>query len=231
MESGWIDVVVFAAIAGFLWLRLRKTLGETNDNAPPPLELPKVFSQKPTDILPQMPAALRGNMAEAWGSMLPNFNIVANATAHQQLGAVFAAHPSFDPIAFLEGAKRALPLIVQAYVAQDNAVLDKLLAPALATEFKAKIASRLALGETYHAQVHHVKKATIAGAQVDSAHIFITGDFISEESITRHNAQGIVINHADGHKQDIYDSWQFVQPISSDTNIWQLHTIFDDIEG
>lgn len=231
MDSGWIDVVVFAAIAGFLWLRLRKTLGETSDNALPPLELPKAFSQKPADILPQMPAALRGNMAEAWGTMLPNFNIVASATAHQQLGAVFAVNQNFDPIAFLEGAKRALPLIVQAYVAQDNNVLDKLLVPTLATEFKEKIITRQTLGETYHAQVHNVKKATIAGAQVEGAHIFITVDFISEESITRHNAQGIVINHADGRKQDIYDSWQFVQPISSDTNIWQLHTIFDEIEG
>jgi predicted lipid-binding transport protein (Tim44 family) len=145
MNNGWIDVLVFAAIAGFLWLRLRKSLGETKEGGPPPLDLPQIFSNQPIATPPNDVAnhvthdvaddELAAKTPPALRDQLPNYNVVSSATAHQQLGALLSVYQAFNPLEFLSGAKRALPLIVHAYAAGDQTVLDKLLVADVAKDF------------------------------------------------------------------------------------------------
>ena len=216
MANGWVDVLVFAAIAGFLWLKLRKSLGETKEGGPKPIDLPKIFSGQPTapttndvadDAVTAMPLVLR--------DQLPNYNVVSSATAHQQLLAMLGVYAGFNPLEFLAGAKRALPLIVHAYAAGDQPMLDKLLVGDLAQNFAQKIAARTT---PYNAYVHEVKKATIAGAKADNGQALITVDFVSVETINNQP------------KKDVHDTWTFVKNITDDNNIWLLHTIHDAIE-
>lgn len=218
--SGYLDILIFAVIAGVLLYRLRSVLGERDDEDPPsrpPIQVMDEAKNIPNqDVLP---AAVN---APHWANGLANFEWVATATAYHQLVPLAAIDPQFHPGDFLEKAKKAFIMVLAAYSEGNKNVMDMLLSPVLAEAFMAQFEKRKASGETYHVVLHAVKSALIAGAHMDGTMVELAVDFIAEQSITHKDAQGLFIADHDGRRRTTKDRWVFARDVRGGDIVWRV---------
>jgi predicted lipid-binding transport protein (Tim44 family) len=217
------DIVLFAVIAGVLLYRLRSVLGERSEDDPPPFVM-KPTTQPVETVAASMPvneAPVSGALPN-WATALPNFDLVATATAHHQLGPFAAVDPIFHPSDFLEKAKKAFAMVLTAYSEGNKNTLEFLLSASLFTAFRNQIDARAVEKETYHIQLHGIKKAIISGARLDGTMGEITVDFTAEQTVTHKNAEGQFLGEGDGKRRLTHDRWTFARDLRSQDPVWRL---------
>ena len=199
------EIIIFAAVAGFLLVRLRSVLGRRTGTekrvdpfaprpAPPPR--PSPFAA---------PGTSQGPVIE--GQATP----VANAPAPTKTpgdGAIKTADPSFDESAFLKGARAAFTIVVNAFAAGDVAALRPLLAPDVFDSFVGAIKARG--GSKLPSPLVGIKSAEIVDSAIEGATALVTVKFVSDQ-----NAEG---NAVDEH----VDSWTFSRPVRTRDPNWTL---------
>ncbi len=131
MENNFqfLDIILFAAIAGFLLFRLRSVLGRRTGNE---RRRPDPFAPKPAAAPPSPFNAAAPAIAAP----------PAAAPGKEGLAALQAADPGFNPDAFLAGVRNAFDLVVKAFAAGDTAALKPLLSPDVLAAFSEAIRAR-----------------------------------------------------------------------------------------
>ena len=199
-------IIVFAAIAGFLLLRLRSVLGRRTGTekridpfaprpAPPSRSSP--FAQ---------PGAAQGPVIEGQATPVPDRPQAAAKTPGAS--AVKAADPAFDESQFLKGARGAFEIVVNAFAAGDVAALKPLLSPDVLDSFAGAIKARG--GGKQPSPLIAIKNAEIVESAVEGATALVTVKFVSDQH--REN------NAAEEH----VDHWTFSRPIKSRDPNWTL---------
>ncbi|MGH6973220.1 MAG: Tim44/TimA family putative adaptor protein, partial [Stellaceae bacterium] len=202
------EIIVFAAVAGFLLVRLRSVLGRRTGTekridpfaprpAPPPR--PSPFAA------PAAPDASQGPVIE--GHATP----VANAPAAAKTpgaGAIKAADSSFDESTFLKGARGAFEIVVNAFAASDVGALRPLLAPNVLDSFVGAIKARG--GSKLPSPLVSIKSAEIVDSAIEGATALVTVKFVSEQ-----NAAG---NAGEEH----IDGWTFSRSLRTRDPNWTL---------
>src|SRR5579862_2569299 len=117
--SQYIDIILFAMIAGFLVLRLRSVLGRRtgSERRRDPFPRPVAPPLKPQAVAPPR---------EWSAAAAPGAAPVADAVADGLLR-IKRADTAFEANAFLQGARAAFEMIVHAFAAGDKAALRPLL--------------------------------------------------------------------------------------------------------
>src|SRR5579864_1361893 len=199
------EIIIFAAVAGFLLLRLRSVLGRRTGTekridpfAPPPAPPPR-----PSPFV--APGASQGPVIE--GQAMPVANAPAAAKA-PGAGAIKTADSSFDESAFLKGARGAFEIVVNAFAAADVAALKPLLAPDVLDSFVGAIKARG--GTKLPSPLVSIKTAEIVESAVEGATALVTVKFVSEQ-----NAEGNAVEeHVDG--------WTFSRSLRARDPNWTL---------
>jgi predicted lipid-binding transport protein (Tim44 family) len=215
MMTGYWDIVIFAVIAVVLLWRLRSVFGARNETDPPPVAnpynvvkpLPEKEETKTATMVEGTPTSQAASPVN-WSGNLPNYDIVASATAHHRLIPFAAVAPDFRPDDFIDKAKKAFGLIVNAFAAGDKKTLEFLLSPALYKIFCDQIDARQP-GDTYQAQLIGIKSAMITDAQLDGTQGLVTVDFRAEQSILHKRADNTIVDRLDGTKRTHLDRWVF----------------------
>jgi predicted lipid-binding transport protein (Tim44 family) len=201
----FFDILLFAAIAGFLVLRLRSVLGrrtgleQRRDPFTPP---PQIV---PPQIVPP-PAAASGNGAPAGGG----------------LAAVKAADPGFAEAAFLQGARGAFQIIVNAFAAGDTSALQPLLSREVFDSFATAIRARSVAREKLETTLVTIKAADIADAAVENGTAHVTVKFVSDQINVTRAADGKV---SDGNPDKVVehtDYWSFARQLRASNPNWTL---------
>jgi predicted lipid-binding transport protein (Tim44 family) len=226
MGNVFWDIILFAVIAAVLLYRLRSVLGERSEDDPPSFDMPAAKpTNMPADVVsPQAAAApaLPPQMSSHWASALPNFDLVATATAHHQLGPFAAVDPSFHPADFLDKAKKAFSMVLTAYSEGNKNTLEFLLSASLFTAFRNQIEARAVENETYHITLHNIKRAVVSGAKLEGTMAEITVDFTAEQTVTHKNADGELLGEGDGKRRITHDRWTFARDLRSQDPVWRL---------
>lgn len=227
MGNVFWDIILFAVIAAVLLYRLRSVLGERSEDDPPSFDLPAAKpTNMPVDAAPlAAPAAALApapQMISHWASALPNFDLVATATAHHQLGPFAAVDPSFHPADFLDKAKKAFSMVLTAYGEGNKNTLEFLLSASLFTAFRNQIEARAVENETYHITLHNIKRAVVSGAKLEGTMAEITVDFTAEQTVTHKNADGELLGEGDGKRRITHDRWTFARDLRSQDPVWRL---------
>jgi predicted lipid-binding transport protein (Tim44 family) len=213
-----IDLVLFGMIAAFLVLRLRSVLGRRTGNerrrdlyirgSPPAGDKPggdKVVT------LTQRP-----NTAPLTATAPPP-NTVAGGIAD-----ITAADPSFDAAGFLDGARGAFELIVDAFAKGDKAALRPLLSDDTHHSFSAAIDEREAAGETLETRIAKLKDIDIVEAGMDGPSARVTVKLVSDQINVLRAHDGSVV---DGDPQNLIektDFWTFARDTRSADPNWLL---------
>ena len=210
--SHYVDIVLFAMIAGFIVLRLRGVLGRRPGNqrrqnpilgrAAAPTERLVALASRRTR--PPEPAAPVGDDV---------------AAGVEQIRAV---DPGFDPAQFLDGARIAFDMIVGAFAAGDKAKLRPLLSDEVYKPFSEAIDERDAARERLETRVVVLKQFDIVEARLVDRVARVTVKFVSEQINVLRAHDGSVVDGDPAKPIEKTDFWSFTRDTRASDPNWTL---------
>lgn len=210
----YIDILIFAMIAAFLVFRLRNVLGRRTGNEQ------------------QRPNPYAG--ARSAGEPVKDGNVVtlpsrdgSDVEASRDGGRygltqVRIADPSFNPRSFLEGARLAFGMIVEAFAKGDTATLRPLLSDDLYDEFSEAIRNRAARRETLETRVEEMRDAEIVEGRVEGRTAMVTVKFVTRQINVTRDEDGAVIEGDADRPVEVTDLWTFARNVRSTDPNWTL---------
>jgi predicted lipid-binding transport protein (Tim44 family) len=228
-DSQVLDIIIFAAIALFLVWRLRSVLGRRTGNErqrPDPIALRREADQRRADAkvvsLPERNPAADRPATEPPAPAPALGTGVVEAAAQPGLDRIIAADPGFAPRAFLDGARTAFEMIVNAYAAGDSGALRPLLSDEVFTQFDGAIRHRSEAGETLATTLVGIDEATIAEAELQGRNALVTVRFVSQQiNVTRDSAGNVVDGDPSGVTR-VTDIWTFSRDTRARDPNWTL---------
>lgn len=216
MGSQMIQIIILAAIALFLILRLRSVLG-TREGFEKPQEsttpLPARRSERPFEVI-------------EGGSADPDIADVADPASPtgQALAEMKRVDRNFSVSDFAHGSRAAYEMIVMAYENGDLDTLRRFLSAEVYDSFAAAIEARNARGYSVEASFAGIREVKLVDAVYDPiTHIGdITMRFTGELTSVVHDPQGRIVEGAPGELKQQRDVWTFSRDMTSDNPNWQL---------
>ena len=223
-------IIVFLALAVFIFLRLRSVLGQrTGRERPPygPYSARGAVRSRATDkvvTLPSRPAEAPPRPTEAsqpsgerWEGIAENGSAVAAG-----LDAIATADPSFDAKHFITSARTAYEMIVTTFAEGDRRRLRSLLSREAYDGFDAAITEREGRGETAEARFVSIDGSTVTAAELRGRTAQITVRFVSKlVSATRDRSSTVIDGNAE-KVTDVTEVWTFARDISSRDPNWKI---------
>jgi predicted lipid-binding transport protein (Tim44 family) len=217
MDGGfpYLDIILFAMVAGFLILRLRSVLGRRTGNERPPTDR---FNPKP-EARPEAPA----RPAEA----LPAPGAVPGAGAGAEgpalgLTQIKLADPAFDTNGFIAGAKIAFEMILTAFAKGDEAQLRPLLSPEVFKHFSEAIRARALAKQSHETTLAGIATAEIATASLEGREARVTVRFVSQQINVTRGPDGAVVEGDPQGVTTITDLWTFARDVKARDPNWTL---------
>jgi predicted lipid-binding transport protein (Tim44 family) len=204
-------VILFAMVAAFLALRLYAVLGRRT-GAEQPLPKPaeeRVIAQPLPRTIEVVPEVREPSRAIDTG-------------AETGLRAVVAADPSFDVAQFVEGAKSAYRMILEAFWKGDEEALGWLVEDEIHLGFSQAIEERKAAGHVLDNRLIAIERTMIVEASVEGKLARIAVRFDADiASVTRDEAGNLVAGSMTD-AVEAHDIWTFARRLRSDDPNWKL---------
>ena len=228
MNNDLILTLIFAAVAAFVLYKLRSVLGrrEGHEQQPPDF-FAEAERNAANDSAGKDGAAKDGAAGDA---ALPAPGPAGREAAEAEPASpaaagirdVRAADRHFDPDGFLEGARAAFDMIVEAFARGDRDALEPLLAPNVYANFESAIAERERAGETLETTIVALNSAELTDAGMQGRVARVTVTFVSEQSNTVKDADGNLVDGDPASVEKITDIWTFARDTRSRDPNWHL---------
>lgn len=221
------DIILFAAIAAFLILRLRSVLGKRTGHQERPQHDPFQQNQQTNgqdrerDKVITLPERGRGEDAIT-DADLKKAAENAETPLSAGLTQIKLADPDFDEAQFLQGARAAFEMIVAAYAEGDRDTLRQMLSNDVLRDFEQAISEREKAGQTLETTLVSIKEAGIEEAELQGRTAFVTVKFVSEQINLLKDAAGNRIEGDGEHVADVTDIWTFARNTRSRDPNWTL---------
>ena len=210
-----LEIIILAMIAAFLGLRLYSVLGQRAEHEEE--VIPHRFDSDdrdeqpaPRQAAPQIPAQ---RMPEIEGLM---------PTVERGIRAIAAADPRFDIIAFLEGAKGAYSMVLEAFWTGDKETLKELCDDDVYASFSGAIDAREAAGQTLDNKLIRIEETRIHAAQLDGRTARVSVLFIADIAAVTRDGDGNVIAGSLDDAVESRDIWTFSHNVDSRSPDWVL---------
>lgn len=214
MTSAALQLLVLAAIAVFLILRLRSVLGTREGFEKPPL---------PRE---QAPEAKKPRFDVIEGGPDPDItaHVDEGTSDARALEAMKRADPSFNVGEFLTGARGAYEMILMAFEKGDIDSVAAFLDDDVEASFREVVEAREAQGLHIDATFAGISGVDLTGAEYDEAsgRAEITVRFIGELYSVLRNANGDIVEGDPNALQRQRDVWSFGRDMNSADPNWQL---------
>lgn len=230
-----IDLLIYIVIAAVLVVWLKNTLGTKHGSEIDRSDIIDQIRERqqqvqkssdpvqfPKDIaLPKTP--------DTSYHILDGLEIEGGQDTIQSLVDFMKIDPSFNPKAFVSGAKDAFPMIVESFAKGDLKTLKMLLSDDVFTAFESAIEDRKTKGETLITDVHAVKNCKIMGIKTVDRIAYIKLRFMAEETILVKDREGHVISGHPDKMITMNDVWTFGRNTRSKDPTWYLYETSDDV--
>ena len=217
----FIDIVLFAMIAAFLILRLRSVLGRHRDHGRPEDGVRSSRSPQRDDNVISLP-----EQAETTPAVDDRLDEPEPSPKETPIDAGFTqiqiAAPDFDRTEFLEGARTAFELIIQAFAEGDRELLKSLLSEGVYANFLSAITSREDASEKLENTLIRIASAEPIEAYMDGASAHVTIKIVSEQINVTRDAKGEVVDGDPDHVSEITDIWTFARDTQTSDPNWEL---------
>lgn len=196
--------LIFGAIAVFFAFRLYSVLGRREGHMEAPRPAERTASDKDDK------------------STSPHLRPAFEGPAAAGLESIAAADPSFDPDRFLEGARLAYSLIVEAYAKGDKDSLQSLLSPTVFQRYADAIDGRLERHEHVRTEIERIASAEIAEATHTDGLARVKVRFRAEIATETTNAQGDRIAGDFAQLSTVRENWTFERRTDAHDPNWVL---------
>jgi predicted lipid-binding transport protein (Tim44 family) len=220
------EIVILAMIAAFLGLRLYSVLGRRAEHEEEPIpgrfDAPKPGAPVPPAARPaerdsdrqtdrgQAPPALRGR------------EMPVAPAVDRGLREIAAADRRFDPFAFIDGARGAYRMILEAFWRGDKDELSQLCDRDVYEAFAAEIDAREQAGETLDNRLVRIEELQIVGASYEAPIARVAVRFTADVAAVTRNAEGQVVAGSLDDAVESRDIWTFTRDVTSPDPDWLL---------
>lgn len=210
-----MEIVLLAMVAAFLGLRLYSVLGKRTGHEQEPAPR-KVADDR-------YPAVVRQpiGQTEQAASAVMDADLVDFA-ANSGLRSIANADRQFDPVLFMEGAKSAYGMILDAFWNGDKSTLRFLCDDDVHDSFAEAIDARIERGEVLENRLVRIEEARIIAASYDHPVARITVRFDADIASLMKDAGGIVIGGSMNDAVESHDVWTFFRDLKSGDRNWKL---------
>jgi len=207
-------IVILALVALFIGLRLYSVLGERTGHEQQPILKPaesdaRAAPQVTQPVAPQPVAPEAGDLA-----YIP--------TAGPGVRAILAADSNFDVARFLEGAKAAYRMILEAFWKGDLDTLKSHVEPHIYDAFAASVEQRTKDGLTLDNRLVAIEQAVISEATLERGVAVITVRFEADIAAVTRTTGGEVVAGSLSDAVQTRDLWTFRRDTNSRDPNWLL---------
>ena len=207
------EIVLLAMVAAFLGLRLYSVLGKRTGHEQEPL--PRTVAEE------RQPAIVRQPVGQPESGYVPA-PVGVDMAANSGLRAIANADRQFDAALFLEGAKSAYGLILEAFWKGDKESLRFLCDDDVYDSFADAIDARTERGETLENRLVRIEEARIIDASYDHPMARITVQFDADIAALVKDSGGNIIGGSMTDAVEAHDVWTFFRDIKSGDRNWKL---------
>ncbi len=213
----YIDILFFAMVAAFIALRLRSVLGRRTGNERRRPDFSSARGNGAADNVVALPDRIGAAPAvEAGIADLADGKVKAGLTQ------IRLADQRFDLRQFLQGARGAFEMIVEAYSAGDKNALRPLLADDVFNGFAGAIDRRQAAGQTLDTQLISIRSADVVEAALHGSNARIGIRFTTEQVNVVRDRDGKVVDGDPTTAEEVVDIWTFERDTRSTDPNWAL---------
>jgi predicted lipid-binding transport protein (Tim44 family) len=207
-------IVILALVALFIGLRLYSVLGERTGHEQQPI-------LKPAD--PEAVVEPRvARPATAQPPVTDGADMALLSTAGPGVRALLAVDPTFDVARFLEGAKSAYRIVLEAYWRGDSAALRPYVDDHVHDTFASAIEQREKDGLVLDNRLVNVEQALITSASAEHGLAVVTVRFEADIAAVTRNREGEVVAGSLSDAVQTRDLWTFKRQIGSRDPNWLL---------
>lgn len=207
-----VYLVLLIMVAAFLALRLYMVLGKRTGHEQP---LPKPAEERRAPL----PLA---RAPEPLGEARDSGPRTIEGGAEQGLRAIIAADPSFDVSRFLDGAKGAYGMILDAYWKGDRETLDWLCESEVRDSFIAAIDEREAAGQVLDNRLVTIERALITNARLDGRVARIAVRIDADIAAVTRDKDGNVVAGSLSDAVTTHELWTFMRTLRGSDPNWKL---------
>ena len=208
------EIVILAMIAAFLGLRLYSVLGRRAEHEEEPI--PTRFDAPEDKAAVSAPAApgLQPSAVRELAGFPP--------AIERGLRDIVAADRRFDLLPFLEGAKGAYAMILEAFWRGDKEELRQLCDSDVYEGFASAIDEREKAGETLDNRLIRIEDTTVHSARLDGDIARIAVRFVADIATIVRDKDGNPIAGSLDDAVESRDIWTFSRDVRSTTPDWLL---------
>ncbi len=217
----FLDIIFFAMVAGFIFLRLRSVLGRRTGNERQRPEAPFGLGRRPERAEDNVVALPDRGARRQVGAEAETKLWAEDSPVGAGLTQIKIADHRFEPATFLDGAKQAYDMIVAAFAKGDRETLGMLLADEVRDNFVAAIEERERQGQTLETTITAIKRADIVEARLDGKQAEVTIKFVSDMVSVAKDSAGEPVGGSGGERE-VTDIWTFGRDTSAKDPNWLL---------
>lgn len=212
-----VEIVILAMIAAFLGLRLYSVLGRRAEHEEE--IVPTRFDQ----------GEQAGGQGRPAPSAQPNVAVLrprelagVPAAAEQGLRQIAEQDRSFELNGFLQGARAAYGMILEAFWRADREELKALCTPEVYDSFSQAIETREAAGETLDNRLIRIEEAFVRAATCEGGVARISVAFRADIAAVTRDRDGVVVAGSLDDAIESQDVWTFSRELRSAGPDWLL---------
>jgi len=217
MGTEILEILLFAAIAGFLIWRLRSVLGRrTGHESAEPDRYPS-NGERSVDALDNVVHLPSRGEEEP-----PALDIDPDSPVAKGVREIQAADRNFDPAQFVDGARTAFEMIVDGFAAGDLSQVEPFLGEDVHRDFADAIAAREEAGETLETTLVSFRSVEVLEARLEGRTALVTIKFVTEQTSVVKDSEGRIVDGDPAAISEITDIWTFSRDTRSRDPNWVL---------
>ena len=220
-----VEIVILAMIAAFLGLRLYSVLGRRAEHEEEPV--PTRFD-KPQESGGGAVRVPPNTQAQPVPDAVRQREFSGFAPAVERgLQDIARADRRFNLLAFMEGAKGAYAMILEAFWRGDRDELRELCAPEVFAGFAAAIDAREAAGETLENRLVRIEETALHAAEFDGRIARIAVRFTADIAAVTRDRDGNIVAGSLDDAIESRDIWTFSRDVRASGPDWALEETDD----
>jgi len=209
-----LEIVLLAMVAAFLGLRLYSVLGRRAEQEEEPVPQRFESDEQPVIRPAAVPAPVQPPRAAELEGVMP--------AVERALREIAAADSRFNLAQFLEGARGAYRMILEAYWKGDRETLRELCDDDVYAGFSAAIDAREAAGERMDNKLIRIEEVRIHSALLDGRMARIALLFVADIAAVTRDRDGNVIAGSLDDAIESRDVWTFSRNVTARDPTWLL---------
>lgn len=214
------DIILLAAIAAFVLLRLRNVLGQKIGHDQPPT-MPNVV-KKEERVIHLKPADTSVKEAPVVEQVVEEPTGIYPAAVEQAIEEIRAIDRQFRMKEFLDGAKMAFDMVHEAFRKDDRETLKALLSREIFKEFSGELDKQKKESEHAESTLVAILSADPKDVELDKSKARVTVAFASEQIFVSRDAEGKVVAGSPSDVQRVEDEWVFERDLRSSNPNWTV---------